>query len=233
MWATAAVVPVVYLFSVLMAYENVALRVRNADPAPRHTWRVLAGVASVLKLRVRDIAALDVSWARRVAEAKSFGTARTVASQYRLSLREKEAALRRSEERLRKYAGVEGTDEEGRQLDQREFDASCRALRWLFTVQMGCYRNGAQYKPEALDLAGPSLVGLPIDHGIQMVVQEDGQAWYAWRRTASGWCLGIGAAGPSPDQWLGDGPQPPISFPGLDVWWGSGPFGVDAHNWLS
>lgn len=85
MWATVAVVPVVYLFGVLMGYEVVARRIQNADPTPRQGWRALAGLASVLKMRVRDIAAFDTFWAARVAEAGSVGAARAVASQYRLS----------------------------------------------------------------------------------------------------------------------------------------------------
>jgi hypothetical protein len=231
MWAIAAVVPVVYLFGVVMYYEQVALRIGHAGSPPRRTRQALAGVASVLKLRVREIATFDTFWAARVSEAGSFEAARAVASRYRRSLREKEEAVRRSEERLREYAGVQGTDEEGRQLDQREFDVTRGALQWLATVQMGCYHNGARYKPEALDLADPPRQGLLADHGIRMVVREDGQAWYAWRRTPSDWRLGIGAAAPPPDQWLGDGPQSPNGFPGLDPWWGSGPFGPDAANW--
>jgi hypothetical protein len=231
MWATAAVVPVVYLFSVLMGYEEAAWRIGEPGARPRNTWRALAAVASVLRLRVRDIAAFDAYWGTRVAEAGSFGAARVVAAEFRQSLREKEDAKRCREERLRAYAGVPGADEEGQQLDQREFDVTRHALQRLATVQMGCYHNRARYQPEALDLAGPSGYGLPADHGVRMKVRDDGQAWCAWRRTPSGWCLGIGATAPPPNQWLGDGPQPPRGFPGLDPWWGSGPFGIDAANW--
>jgi hypothetical protein len=230
-WATAAVVPVVYLFSVLMGYEQVALHIGNATSLPSRTMGSFAGVASVLKLRVRELATFDTFWAARVAEAGSFEAARAVASEYRQSLRDEEEAKRRGEGRLRKYAGVQGTDEEGRQIDEREFDVTRTALQWLATVQMGCYHNGSRYKPEALRLADPPRHGLPDDHGIHMVVREDGRAWYAWRRTPSDWCLGIGAAAPPPDQWLGDGSQPPKGFPGLDPWWGFGPFGANAANW--
>lgn len=37
--------------------------------------------------------------------------------------------------------------------------------------------------------------GLPQETGITMSVAKDGQAWYAWRRTITGWCFAIGAAG--------------------------------------
>lgn len=231
MWATAAVVPVAYVFSVLMSYEEAALRMGEPVMRSRNTWWALGALASVLRLRVRDITAFDTYWGARMAQARSFGTARMVAAEFRLSLRDKENDQRRSEERLRAYAGVPGTDEEGRRLDQQEFDVTRHALQWLATVQMGCYHSHDRYQQEALDRANPSSYGLPADHGVRMNVREDGQAWYAWRRTPSGWCLGIGATGPPPNQWLGDGPQPPPGFPSCDPWWGSGPFGVDAANW--
>jgi hypothetical protein len=231
MWATTAAVPAVYLFSVLMGYEKAALHLRQPSGRRRDAWGALAAVAFVLRLRVRDIAAFNAYWGTHVAEAGSFRAARAVAAEFRQSLRDSEDAERRREERLLAYAGVSGIDEEGQQLDQREFDVTRHALQRLATVQMGCYHNFARYQPEALDRADPSSYGLPADHGIQMEVRDDGQAWHAWRRTPSGWYFGIGAASPPPDQWLGDGPQPPRGFPGVDPWWGSGPFGVGAPNW--
>jgi hypothetical protein len=60
--------------------------------------------------------------------------------------------------------------------------------------------------------------------GISMLVSKDGQRWYAWRRTPSGRFFAIGAAGPPPDQWLYDGPEPPGDFPGLGEEWGEDPF---------
>jgi hypothetical protein len=139
---------------------------------------------------------------------------------------------RRRQERLRMYAGVSGTDEEGRPLDQREFDQTCRALQWLATVQMGCYNNSSRYQLEALDRADLSRFGLPTEHGVHMKIRNDGQAWYAWRQTPSHWCFGIGATVPPPNQWLGDGPDVPQAFPGRGPWWGSEPFGADAPNWF-
>jgi hypothetical protein len=214
-----------------MGYEQVALSIRKPGMSRRDTRRALAAVASVLKLRVRDIAALNAYWGTRVAEAASFEAARVVTAEFCQSLRDKELDQRRREERLRVYAGVFGNDEEGRQLDQREFDQTRRALQWLATVQMGCYHNHSRYQPEALDRANLSDFGLPAEHGVRMKIRSDGRAWYAWRPTPSGWCFAIGAIAPPPDQWLGDGPEPPHGFPGHDPWWGSGPFGEDAANW--
>jgi hypothetical protein len=64
MWATAAVVPVAYVFSVLMGYEEAALRIGEPDMRSRSTWRALGALASVLRLRARNVAAFDAYWER-------------------------------------------------------------------------------------------------------------------------------------------------------------------------
>ena len=58
--------------------------------------------------------------------------------------------------------------------------------------------------------------GLPKESGIALRVSKDGQAWYAWRRTVTGWCFAIEAIGQTPNQWEYDGPEPPQGFPGKD-----------------
>ena len=72
--------------------------------------------------------------------------------------------------------------------------------------------------------------GLPEEHGIHLNVSDDGQAWWAWRRTVTGWCFAIGANDAPPDQWLYDGADPPNGFPGEDPAWGDR-WGIDAKNW--
>jgi hypothetical protein len=65
-----------------------------------------------------------------------------------------------------------------------------------------------------------------------MRVSKDGQKWFAWRRTISGWVFAIGAAGPPPDQWEYDGADPPAGFPGEGPAWGTSAFGRDRNvNW--
>ena len=61
--------------------------------------------------------------------------------------------------------------------------------------------------------------GLPAEHGITMHVSKNGQSWYAWRRTPSGLCFGIGAAGPPPDQRFYEGMEPPRGFPKVSPDW--------------
>ena len=100
---------------------------------------------------------------------------------------------------------------------------------------MGWFRNrGGRYRADLLQILDDGLIrrGLPEESGITLRVSEDGQSWYAWRRTATGWCFAIGAADVPPDQWEYDGPEPPIGYPGEDQSWGSGPFSDDVNlNW--
>ena len=139
------------------------------------------------------------------------------------------------QERLERYTGAEGTSADGRRLDRREFKETVRSLRWLATCQSGWYSKENRYRPELLDLVKSSfpVYGLPAETRITITVAKDGQSWYAWRRTITGWCFAIGAAGPPPCQdWEYDGPKPPDGFPGQDENWGSGPFSYKANeNW--
>ena len=138
------------------------------------------------------------------------------------------------EERLRRYSGSQELDDAGRRLDRREFAETIHALHWLATCQMGWHRNGGRYRRDMLRVLGDDFThhGLPRESGITLHVAQDGQSWYAWRRTVTGWCFAIGAAAPPPDQWKYDGPEPPKGYPGEDVSWGDGSFSDQVNrNW--
>ena len=77
---------------------------------------------------------------------------------------------------------------------------------------------GRRYRDDLLQILDDSLtrLGLPKESGVTLRVSEDGQSWYAWRRTVTGWCFAIGAAGVPPDQWEYDGAEPPKGYPGND-----------------
>ncbi len=101
---------------------------------------------------------------------------------------------------------------------------------------MGWYRNNDanRYRSDLLEFVLDGYAGrrLPDPPGIEMRVSDDGQRWFAWRRTVSGWVFAIGAAGPPRDQWEYDGPDPPAGFPGEDPAWGPRAYGDDANvNW--
>ena len=171
--------------------------------------------------------------ARRLARTETFRQAwREVGAlqeEARQQVEEEAAAMRR----LVENTGVVGTDDSGRQLDQREFAETRKALRWLSTCQMGHYRNGGgRYRSDLLPTVESQFTrdGLPEKHGVELHVSSDGQQWYATRRTVTGWWFAIGAAGPAPDEWMYDGPCPPRGFPAEPEWdrFGWGPASV---NW--
>lgn len=172
---------------------------------------------------------------KRVTEAPTLRAARAVVVEFVDELQRAKQAKIDEEERFRRYAGSRETDKQGRRLDRREFKATIDALLWLETCQMGWYRNrGGRYRDDLLKIFGDDFrrQGLPKESGITLKVSRDGQSWYAWRRTVTGWCFAIGAADPPPDQWQYDGPEPPQGFPGRETAWGERPLSDDVNrNW--
>ena len=109
-------------------------------------------------------------------------------------------------------------------MDRREFKETQKALEHLSSCQMGWHRErGEGYRPEMLETQNNDFTrfGLPREHGIRLLVSKNRRAWYAWRRTPSGWCFGIGSAKEPWDQWFFDGPDPPKGLPGRSQGWRS------------
>jgi hypothetical protein len=229
-WLTLAVLPYIYAVGLWSGYQR-AFRMVDGFTEDRKSRR-RARLALMLGLgpRARELGKLYPHPARQVGEAESFDGAREAVRDFRDGLAAERHAVREEEERLCRFAGVEGTDEEGRQLDQREFAETKEALQYIASAQMGWYTNPERrYRDDLLFLLEP-FSGLPAEHGITAHVAHDGQSWWAWRRTITGWCFAIGAAQEPPDQWLYDGVDPPTDFPGAGKEWGE-PFGLDAANW--
>lgn len=232
-WLTLGIVPFVYLLSLYAAYQGAFSRIdfRAAENSQR--WRVKLALAWKFHFKVREIAAFTWYWARQAADASTFRGALRVIDQFRASQRQDLRQEAEQQERLVRYAGVDGVDDDDQRLDRREFKQTKDALRALATAQMGWYRHpGNRYRPELLGILESRFerCGLPPDHGISLQVGADGQSWWAYRRTVSGWCFAIGAATEPPDEWLYDGPEPPSGPPGGDAAWGER-WGVDAKNW--
>ncbi|MCA0146662.1 hypothetical protein [Blastococcus sp. LR1] len=122
---------------------------------------------------------------------------------------------KRQAAREAKWAGSDEVDEQGRRRDRREFVATKLALKSLWLSQTMSHRRYGHYRSDILPLVQQQFIkdGLPAEHGIEMDVGSDGQSWWAWRRTVSGWCLGIGAVGAPPSEWFYDGPLPPERGP--------------------
>ena len=155
----------------------------------------------------------ELAYGTLINSAKAFALLQAVV-EWVMAEQRRIIAEHRDQEQHR-WAGSDEVNERGRRRDDREFSETREALRGLQNNQMGWGRNEGRYNP---DLAGFmksnfDRARLPRDHGIQMHVADDGQSWYAWRETISGWTLGIGAVGVEANCRFYDGPQPPPGGP--------------------
>jgi len=231
-WLTPVALVFVYGFAVVAAYQSFFRRMRiwNKDgPLLRQRLAVVARANGRLG-KLRLLAGLGI---QRIARTETFRD-----SWREFGILDDEHHQRISDEaaakqRLVDNSGAVGTDESGRQLDQREFMETRNALRFLATCHMGHYRNRDQrYRADLLPIVESHFArdGLPENHGVETHVSRDGQRWYATRQAVTGWWFAIGAAGPPPDQWLYDGPHPPQGFPAESEWDRFGG-GTGSVNW--
>jgi hypothetical protein len=234
-WLTIGVLPYVYFVALYATYELAFMRIGLMVKDRTGRRRAKLALVTTALGRTKDVNAFTGYWATEAASAASLSAARKVIRHLQATQRLEIARDQEKNARLARYAGVQGVDADGRPLDRREFDETKRALRWLATCQMGWYRRrGGKYRRDLLDLLGHDFTshGLPSEHGITMHVAKGGRSWWAWRRTVGGWCFAIGAAGPPPDQWEFDGPEPPDGFPGKDADWGNSAHSLTSNrNW--
>ena len=234
MWLTLGLLPFIYVLSLYVAYQRPLGIIKNQTHVFRVRCRAIVAIILTLGVKARDVTRLQHFWIKQLVDAKTFAATRSAVRKFQRSLRADERATMEENDRLRRYAGVDGVDSEGRRLDRREFKETIQALHWLATCHTGHYRKRNRYDRNLLHLLGDSFTtfGLPKEAEITMKVAKSGQRWFAYRRTVSGWCFAIGAAGPPPDQWEYDGPDPPSGFPGEDHCWGNRPFEDTANrNW--
>lgn len=236
-WLTLGVTPYIYAIGLFAAYELAFIRVNWKSEAG--WWartRAKLVLLTSLHVKARDVSAFSGPWQFKLASATSFRDSRRVIADFRKAQHAEARAADEKQARLVRFAGVDGVDEHGRRLDRREFEQTMSPLRWIATCQMGWYKNNEaqRYRKDLLDfvLNGSSRDRLPDPPGVHMCVSDDGQKWFAWRRTVSGWVFAIGAAGPPPDQWEYDGPEPPGGFPGEDSAWRARRYSQQAKvNW--
>jgi hypothetical protein len=235
-WLTAALVPYIFSLSMFASYEMGFLRLKwnnptRADPG----WRVKAGLVWAFGVNLRDLRAFSNPWLGRFVEGPGYRDRLETVADFRVSQADALRAQQEALQRLADFAGVQGTDLEGRQLDRREFQETIRSLDLLFIWMAGSYRKASRYRGDLLHLLQGDFgaQGLADPNGVQLFVSKDGQRWYAQRQTVTGWWFAVGAAGPPPNQWKYDGSVPPGGFPGKEKVWGTQPF-VDtfSRNWV-
>jgi len=232
-WLTVAILPFIYVISIYASYQVTFARLRFHTDDEKSLKRADWALVWVLRGRTRDVTSFGDHWLGDVSAAPTFRTACSVVKSYKHERRSKEREKRRRLAELRCDPRTGRMDAEGRQMDRREFDETTMALDWLATCQMGRYDELGGYRADMLELLDNDFKdqGLPHEHGIQMLVTDDLESWWAWRRTVTGWCFAIGSNAPPPDQWLFDGPNPPTGPPGGDPIWGSSPDASLAMNW--
>lgn len=230
-WLTLGALPPIYSLALFAGYEQAFKHMSLYRDGRRLPLRVAFGVIAGLKGNLAEINGFVGHRTRAAGLSGSFREARKEVSRFKEDRQKERDREQERRERLVRYAGVDGADDSGRRLDQREFHETKNALQWLANCHMGWFRQQERYRSDLLDVLGDlSRHGLPNDHGIIMHVRSDGSAWYAYRQTAGGWTLGIGAAAAPPDEWLYDGGEPPSGYPGEDRAWGDRPFETPA-NW--
>jgi hypothetical protein len=233
-WMTLGVLPLIYAIALYAAYENIFLRVDwKSEGARKQRLRAKTAVVIGLHGRATLVGKFTGMWPIKLADAPTFIEALGVTDEFEAHLKDEERERREAEDRLVRYAGVDGEDAEGLRLDRREFEETTSALRSIATCQMGWGQRETGYRADILEVVGDlSSHGLQGDGDIQVAISASGESWYAWRRTVSGWVFAIGAAAEATDLWEFDGPKPPGGFPGESADWGPGPLMSDtAPNW--
>lgn len=218
------IVTLAYLFilSCYAGYEMLISRLKAASANHSASYISVAGASIVLGLRPAIVNGVTGRGWFEMQEATSFRAGMRAAHTY---LDEKAARIEKERQHLHDlttYAGVQGSDTDGRQYDRREFRETKKALEWLSTCHMGWYRRrDGSYDPNIVERISGLFDNyeLPAEHGVVMKVSSDGQSWYGYRRTVTGWVFGIGANGAPPNRHYFDGPEPPSEFPGDSSVW--------------
>ncbi|MGD0409751.1 MAG: hypothetical protein ABSB34_12280 [Candidatus Limnocylindrales bacterium] len=141
-WLTVGVLPIIYVFSILFSYQSALLRLRWHSEDRRSTWKARLALALGFRLALRDLGAPGQGYQWGLAHSEALRDGLRVIHEFRRSLREQEATERRRVARLREFASVEGTLEEGRQLDRREFVVDDGEPSNTLRCEAGGRRNG-------------------------------------------------------------------------------------------
>ncbi|MEV7527670.1 hypothetical protein [Agrococcus sediminis] len=196
-WLPAIALPFLYPLAFFSTVETHLKRLVYSNPGMPHRAQLafVLGLHGSLRLAAKFIA--DRSG---VGAERTFAGAKRAMADFRSELDRRERLETERLDRLRDFAGETGTDGTGAQLDRRQFHETKGALRFVHTAQMTRFKGqGERFWDDLTDmvLSGPSLHGLPRDHGVSVETTADGKRWRAWRRMPSGWVLGIGEPTPS------------------------------------
>ena len=167
---------------------------------------------------IRYTRAFCGQWLLDVAKAENVQEVRRIMRSYRHKVRGNAKMNRERERKLRALSGVTGRDSEGKWIDRREFHETKQALEQVYYYQMGLYRNrDTQYcDNERVVFPIGGFKELPADPGVNLVVSDDRQAWYASRKTIGGCYLAVGGSRQVDIHWRYSGDTAPSVFPAAD-----------------
>lgn len=186
-------------------------------------WRILP-LALRAGLSPRTIRNCNGYWYNKIASASGLWEARQVVGEFLQYRADSDARESAAAQKLIDNAGLKGADEEGAQLDQREFKETWEALETIMLWFHGWYGKNT----EGYDLAKIQQImefndfnDLPEDHGITTYVSPDGESCYAMRKTVSKRILAVGMHGHDFRHWYWDGDHEPNGYPGKGGDWGA------------
>lgn len=230
-WLPLAMIPFVYVVALGQTYGKIFTLSSFRNEGRKPSLRVRAAMVYGLGGNLREVNDLpQFGTCSLICRSRGFREALGHVRDYDRERQRRIAGKALEADRLEWYAGDQGRRADGTLLDQREFEGTMEALRWLSNCHMGHYNNDGRYRRDLLNVLGDfERHGLPGEHGITMRVSKNGQRWYAWRRTITRHVFAIGASEGTPSQWLYEGDEPPSGFPGQDTTWGDSPFASPPH----
>lgn len=204
--------PFVYIFALIIRYETVFTVSRNFNNSKKMSMPAKMACLTGINIQLGPLNSLGGIWLQKLNEAPDLREALSITSSLKRAYREQRYKNKIRNKRLRNMKGVIGVDENGLQLDRREFYESKHDLESLLYMQMGQFRNvHRHYNSEfPVEIAVSKLAK---NHDITMKVRSDKKAWYAWRQMPNGYYFGVGGS-PSVDEvWLYESTSRPDSFP--------------------
>ena len=212
--------PFLYYLSICVRWELLYKKIKDltsTEPYMRRIWKRLTLVWTVIRVsgpRLKSSRFLTgpIMLDRIFASDQPNKVRKTIQDQLEKVHRE-EAQQRELAERLERYAGVTGVDDQGRQLDRREFSQTCEMLEILHMSYASRWNQDKHY---IIGLKDSVIVGAldPFpSNSFHEELSDKADSWFIWRPTVTGWVFAIGAVGPPPSYWYYDGPDPPSGPP--------------------
>lgn len=206
---------VLWTMSVVSTYELAFGRIdwaaRGVDRDMRASkWALFLGIRFDLQTLTKFV----IDWPEKMVAATTFSDARHIVEEFRQTVKSKRRERDRYRSKLIANAGAGGADEFGYCLDLREFKETMRMLDRLWTFHSGQYHAEMRFRPDVVDMLahGWGSDELPFPYGIEQVIGDDGQSFYAYRQTVGGWYFGVAGkvhGDKVPDEYYYDGAIPP------------------------